>query len=248
MNVSAIIVTRGDVSLKESMETIPEEWERLVWCNGSGLFRWKEDITGVDGKPTWQPFVEERQDLAVYGRYEAVQYASNDLIYVQDDDVIVSDPQAIVNEWDKVALRQEQDPAGVPSDEEWGRHIVCNMPQEFRHDFYTDHALVGFGAAFHRDAPERAFNRWLTWSGHRVHGTIPGFGPPEQGHRDFLIPLFMSTCDIIFTGLSDRVLVDVPKENLSWAYGDDRMWRQPEHQGERAQMRELMLAARKEIR
>ena len=133
MNVTAIIVTRGDVSLKPIMESLPEEWEKLVWSNGIGCYRWLEDIAGDDEtKPTWQPKYIDRTDYSVYGRYVAIQFASHDLIYVQDDDVVVSDPQAIVNEWDRVALRQEQDPAGVPSDQEWGKHVVCNMPQEFR--------------------------------------------------------------------------------------------------------------------
>ena len=38
-------------------------------------------------------------DLSVYGRYAAIEDARGDLIYVQDDDVIVSDPQAIVDAW-----------------------------------------------------------------------------------------------------------------------------------------------------
>lgn len=239
MSVSAIIVTRGDVSLKPSMETIPDEWEKLVWVNGSGMYRWKEDISGEDA--SWQPVRIYREDLAVYGRYHAIQFAKGELIYVQDDDVVVSDPEAIVDAWtDEYGLRNRLGDAPV------GAHVVCNMPQEFRHDFYTDHALVGFGAAFHRDAPERAFNRWLMWSGHRILGTIPDLGPSDEAHRDFLTPHFLRTCDVIFTGLTPRVLVDVPKENLPYAEDDNRMWKQPEHQGERAATRELMLQVRKE--
>ena len=221
MSVTAIIVTRGDVSLEPCMESIPEEWEKLVWCNRSGLYRWKEDISGEDA--SWQPMAIYRQDLAVYGRYHAIQYAQGELIYVQDDDVVVSDPQAIVDAWS-----EEYDRRNRSGEAPVGAHVVCNMPQEFRHDFYTDHALVGFGAAFHRDAPARAFQRMKDGG---------GFMDTEMANR---------TCDIVFTGLSPRILVDVPKENLPWAEAGDRMWKQPEHQGERAHVRQRMLQVREE--
>lgn len=215
MSVTSIIVTRGDVSLKPIMESIPDEWERLVWINGTGCYRWLEDITGDDEtKPSWAPKYIDRKDYSVYGRYVAVQYASHDLIYVQDDDVIVSDPDAIVRAY-------------------YEDMLVCNMPQEFRHNFYTDHALVGFGAAFHRDAPNRAFSKFID------HYALPG-----TDLWAMLSEEFMRTCDVIFTGLTPRILVDVPKENLPYAEDDNRMWKQPTHQGERARMRELMLAVR----
>ena len=113
--------------------------------------------------------------------------------------------------------------------------LICNMPEEFRHDFYTDHALVGFGAAFHRDAPARAFKLFAD------HFATPG----TEGWT-WVSDEFMRTCDIVFTGLTPRVLVDVPKTNLPYAEADNRMWKQPQHQGERARMRELMLAVREE--
>jgi hypothetical protein len=225
MNVSAIIVTRGDVSLLPVMESLPAEWEKIAWLNGSGLFLWEEIVEG-----DFQPFVSNRTDLAVYGRYYAIEWATHDLIYVQDDDCIVSDPQRIVDTWVRATETDEIE------DSTWWPDslVVCNMPQEFRHGFYTDHALVGFGAAFHRDAPRRAFDLYLAhWKG---RDDIPFEGGTFFDH----------TCDIVFTGLTPRILVDVPKENLPWAHDANRMWRHPEHQGMRARMRELMLAARKE--
>lgn len=232
MLVSAIIVTRGDVDLRSVLYSLPEEWEVLVWDNRAGtVTTWKGSKWGVVAHPV--------ANLSVYGRYAAIAHAANDLIYVQDDDVIVSDPQAIVNEWDRVALRQEQDPAGPPPDSEWGRHVVCNMPPEFRHDFYIDHALVGFGAAFHRDAPERAFRRFFG------EDTWPKMGPnwaAVSGPGDGVLrEHFNRTCDIVFTALTPRVLVDVPKENLPHAYDDTRMWRQSTHQEERTKMLDLVL-------
>lgn len=203
LNVSAVIVTRGNVPMAPVIESIPHEWQVLVWDNGEKACReWTRDHS------MWVPsFRWDAADLSVYGRYAAIEYASHDLIYVQDDDVIVSDPQAIVNAWSVTAL------APAP----FGRTdlVVCNMPQEFRHDGYVDHALVGFGAAFHRDVPERAFARLAT-----------------QEEREW----FHRTCDIPFTYFSPRVIVDVPRTNLDCAYADDRMYRQPEHVGERQRM------------
>lgn len=243
MNVSAIIVTRGDVDLKPILLSLPEEWETLTWDNGQGaLFR--RVLSSTQAKIV---LGEPLPDLGVYGRYAAIEYASHDLIYVQDDDVIVSDPQAIVNEWDRVALRQEQDPAGPPPDSEWGQHVVCNMPQEFRHDFYREHALVGFGAVFHRDTPQKAFAKigldgqvspfiedddWCELSVRAGNGQVATFPDAAFVRR---------TCDIPVTALSPTIFVDIPKENLPHAYGDDRMWRQPEHQAERSYMLEQVL-------
>ena len=129
MNVSAIIVTRGDVPLDEVVAPIPPAWQLLVWRNGD-----RELV--VDGRRFTVP------DLAVLARYEAVAYALGELIYVQDDDVVVSDPAAIVDAW-----VDGQEP----------RLLAANMPQEFR-PHYPDSCLVGFGAVFHRSLPERLFD------------------------------------------------------------------------------------------
>lgn len=179
MSVCAIIVTRGDQLLAPLAATIPAEWDVLVWDNS----------------------VED--DAGVYGRYAAIERTDAELIYVQDDDCIVSDPAFIVDTF-----------ITAPADA-----VICNMPQEFRHSFYVDHALVGFGAAFHRDAPMRAFRRYAEYF-------------PMEDLR--------MTCDIVFTGLSPRVLVDVPKLDLPWAHYETRMWRQPGHLANRVRTLDLV--------
>jgi hypothetical protein len=221
MKVSAIIVSRGDVNLAPVMDSLPGEWERLVWSNAGYCWEWARGL-----ERHW-PVV----DCSVYGRYAAIEHASGELIYVQDDDCIVSDPQAIIGAWHRANTQCLRDRiAAMPHDildgSPW-QGVVCNMPPEFRHDFYDDHALVGFGAAFHRDAPARAFHK------------LDCAGLPEKA-MDRMLPWFQRTCDIAFTALTPRVLIDVPKTNLDYAYGEDRMWRQPEHQGERAAMLELV--------
>jgi hypothetical protein len=241
MSVSAIIVTRGDVELGPVLRSLPEDWEVIVWDNGEGELR-RRVLPSIAAKVV---LGERQPDLSVYGRYHAINYASHELIYVQDDDVIVSDPRKLVAAWEdaKEKCAEEQfDPKFLwhASPEEIraigrGEGVCCNMPQEFRHDFYRRHALVGFGAVFHRDSPDMAFS---------LFAGAEDINPPffTEGWGD----VFHRTCDIIFTALTPRILVDVPKENLHYAYGDDRMWRQPTHQAERGRVLELALKVMKE--
>lgn len=234
VKVSAIIVTRGDVDLRPVLDSLPKEWERVVWNNGKPEISWSR--TMGDGRISGSSTAAS--DLSVYGRYAAIEYASHDLIYVQDDDVIVSDPEAIVDAW-----REEYNRGfcseGPPGCDYGGtdlcskcfarrRWLVANMPQEFRHDGYTDSCLVGFGACFLRDLPARAFDRF--GDSDAITGSV----------FDGLHPQFFNrTCDVVFTTLTPRVIVDVPKVDREFASDPDRMWKQPEHYGERVGMLEL---------
>lgn len=81
-------------------------------------------------------------DLGAFGRYAAIFLNSTGpVIYVQDDDCMVSDA-------DKQRLIDNYEP-GV---------ITALMPPE-RTD-YTDTVLIGWGAIFDRDLPYQAFSRW----------------------------------------------------------------------------------------
>jgi hypothetical protein len=191
------------------LDSLPPEWEKIVWNNDTG--RCSIQVT-INDKTGWAHH-GGHSDLSVYGRYAAIEYASHDLIYVQDDDVIVSDPQAIVDRW-------LYDVEG----EGTGYSVVANMPQEFRHDGYTDSCLVGFGSCFHRDLPQRAFSKYAVWKSTRPE-------PPT--------PEFLRTCDVVFTTLTPRVLVDVPKTDREMASDPNRMWKQPGHVGGRTRMLEL---------
>jgi hypothetical protein len=214
MNVTAVIVTRGDVPLSPVIEPFPPEWQVLVWDNGAG-----ELCERANADATWECLADDLPDLAVYGRYAALPYAAHSLCYVQDDDCVVDDPTAIAALSD--ILRDDN---GERSDA-----VVCNQPREFRHPFYEHHSLVGFGAAFPRDLPHRIFDT------HPLP-TIP------QG-------VFDRTCDIVFTGLTRRWLVDVAVRSLPYASDPNRMWKQPTHQSERAQVLEIVksLAAEQAI-
>ena len=215
MNVSAIIVTKGDQDLGPIMPSLPVEWEVLVWDNTAEALT----IVNGNGERRSHPVV----DLHVYGRYAAIFRAASDIIYVQDDDVIVSDPAGVVTAFvERCPVVGTWSTQHIP----YWDGVVCNMPQEFRHDFYEEHSLVGFGAAFHRDAPERAFAQF--------RGAYPESAvDPEH---------FRRTADIVFTGLTTRALVDIPKADLPYAHYQDRMWKQPGHQAERVRMLDLVRA------
>jgi hypothetical protein len=200
---------------------MPEEWEVLVWNNGEG-----DDRPGLYKRVTKAGLLARRilgdevvSNLSVFGRYAAIKYAEANLIYVQDDDVILSREAMEEIVW-------ECDSGGS----EYGR-LVCNMPQRFREqEFYSDSALVGFGACFHRDLPEQAFARW--WN-------ALGLNPENHWRKQF-----NRDCDLVFTGLTPYYLVDLPYEDLPWASEEGRLWREPGHIAERAKMRELVRKVR----
>lgn len=214
--VSAIVVTRGNVELGEILDSLPEEWEWVVWDNG------QRECKIYPGEHGGRVRTVTVGDVSVFGRYAAIPHTTGSVVYVQDDDVVVDSPTKVVDMWLVGA---------------WARrdYVTCNMPQEFRHGFYHDHALVGFGAAFHRDAPARAFKRFAKWQA--LHSDVSEQVGPEADRR------FYDTCDIVFTGLTTKMLVDVPKRNLPWATDPGRMYRQPQHQPDRSKMLEWVKQA-----
>jgi hypothetical protein len=227
VKVSAIIVTRGNVDLRPVLDSLPPEWEHVVWSNGGG---WDGEATvavrdaGRKKVGSFDRCTDVGADLSVYGRYAAIEHASGDVIYVQDDDCVVSDPQAIVADW------QAETVAGFDG-------VVCNMPEPWRSQpFYAEHGLVGFGAAFHRDAPKRAFDIFAGYNAKNAPRTDIELGSWPEAR-----PWFLRTCDVVFTTLTPRVLVDVPHESFDYAWDADRMWRQPDHQSERERMLDLVL-------
>lgn len=246
VNVSAIIVTRGDVDLQPIIASLPERWEIIVWDNSGKvtecwgrpagahrLIAGGEIIQGVKQAPI--------PNLSVYGRYAAIEYATWDVIYIQDDDVIVADPDLLVHQW-LTGADYDKTPSLKKIDKYKQKYthdesvVVCNMPPEFRHDFYVGHALVGFGACFWRDLPKQVFDRFANyvWDGEEDSARLPD------------TEVFNRTCDIVFTALSNRVLVDIPISHMPYASDPNRMWKQSTHVGERKKMLELALRVRDE--
>lgn len=76
MNISAVVVTKGDFPLGEIAPPIYKHFEQvLIWNNSQGL------------------------DLKVFGRYAGAYIAAYDHIYVQDDDCLV-DPVELLKAYD----------------------------------------------------------------------------------------------------------------------------------------------------
>jgi len=205
VNVTACIATRGDIDMTPVLASLPKKWETIIWDNRIGVY--------VNGKCVQAVPL----DLGPHGRFEGLRrYATNTLCYVQDDDVIVSDPQAIVDSW-----------IGSDGPFHAGAHVVCNMPPEFR-PHYPDSAMVGFGAAFHRDLPETAFKRFFDFH-HNMSRTDP---------------LFLRESCRILTTLTPRVLVDVGKTDMPYASDPNRLWKDKNH----IKYREEALGLAREVR
>jgi hypothetical protein len=75
MEVTACIITRGDLDMTPIIETIPSDWELSVW------------------DPARRP------DEGVWGRYVLVADAKTPLVYLQDDDVIFRGQRALLHQW-----------------------------------------------------------------------------------------------------------------------------------------------------
>lgn len=191
------------------LDSLPDEWQRVVWNNGLEEV-WLQNQQ--DAAWTFQPV----SDMGPHGRFAAIEYAAHDLVYVQDDDVIVSDSQQIVDEWLDLLHNFDRDDV-----------VVANMPQEFR-PHYPDSVMLGFGAAFKRDAPEKAFSQFFDFH-------------TDMTQTD---PLFLRESCRIFAVLTPQYLVDVPKTDLPYASDPDRLWKQPGH----VQSRETALRLAREAR
>jgi hypothetical protein len=194
MKVTACIATRGNVDMEPILDSLPAKWQRVVWNNGDEMV-WLQNQHGAAW--TFHPV----SDLGPHGRFAAIDHAAHDVVYVQDDDVIVSDPQQIVDEWLDLLHNHNRDDV-----------VVANMPAEFR-PHYPDSIMVGFGACFHRDAPETAFAKFFDF-----HTTMTRTDP-----------LFLRESCRIFSILTPQYLVDVLKTDMPYASDPDRLWKQPGH-------------------
>ncbi len=110
-DVSAILVTRGDVDLTPILNTLPYS-DVIVYDNS------------------------RRHDFGIYGRYFAIREAKNPVIYVQDDDLLVTCH-------DKLCAAYQP---GV---------LTVNYPEPW------DIPWVARGAIFDCDLPGFAFGQYL---------------------------------------------------------------------------------------
>lgn len=165
------------------------------------------------------------EDLGVYGRYAAIEKLDAPVIYVQDDDCVL--PPGSIR-----ALLASYEP-GV---------LVANLPRKFR-ERYTDSCLVGFGAIFDRELPQRAWDRFFGMfrNGKNIWQEVSHLDGPE------CIAMFERTCDVVFSTLTPRKVLDLPYRDLPWALDESRMWRQPGHFEERLEMLNLARAVRDRV-
>lgn len=124
--ISAILVTYGDPGpdlgpIVDSIASVEQISECLVWHNGVALTRIDERGAEV--------ILEPVADFKVAGRWNALPWAANHMIYVQDDDCII-DVELVLAHADESRL-------------------VANMPRS-RWDDYPDSVMVGWGGVVDR--------------------------------------------------------------------------------------------------
>lgn len=162
---------------------------------------------------------EEERDMKVYGRYAAIRRANFSRIYVQDDDCVLP--------FDSLKTIAEAYEPG---------RLVANMPRS-RWEGYPDSSLVGWGAIFDKDLPAIALGRFADGI-----GLERAFQMSDEQREDVYI-----TCDVMFSALTPRTIIDVPFDHLPWAEGPDRMFTgRPTHNHERQRMLELCRTIRGE--
>ncbi len=232
--VTACIITRGNLEraeLQPILASFPEGLFRevLVWENTGALWRYESNGYVIR---SWAEQIAEVPDLGVYGRYAAIAYTEAPLIFVQDDDALL--PSESIREivWE------------CDSGSSAYGGLVCNMPQAFRYGFYEEHSLVGFGACFHRSLPQKAFDIFFHYLGATFPADMPHALAMASAFGFDSDPNFLRTCDVVFTALTPHRIIDVPYENLPWAEGPDRMYRQPEHLADRSKALELAVRAK----
>lgn len=102
--------------------------------------------------------------------------------------------------------------------------LVANMPRS-RWDDYPDSTLVGWGAVFDSDLANAAFDRFEMAY------------PAEGCSAD---PTWLRTCDVVFSALTPRTVIDVGFGHLPWAEDPARaMFKQRGHKEERDRMLDL---------
>lgn len=120
-DVSAVIVTRGDVDLRPILETLPYE-DVVIWDNS-----------------------KRKKDEGIYGRYLAIKQAKGKVIYFQDDDLLFTAHDQLLDAYEP------------------GK-IVANMPSPWYEREGYDAlgcALVGAGALVPRALPQKALVSYL---------------------------------------------------------------------------------------
>jgi hypothetical protein len=127
VNVSAVIVTRGDHDLSEILDSLPRDWQKVVWDNS------------------------KRDDLSVYGRYAAIEECEHEAIFVQDDDCVLAPdtPHALL-----AAYKSEHLVANMPQRFRdtgfYDDHCLLGFGAIFHRDL-PEQAFTRFALSSHRN-------------------------------------------------------------------------------------------------
>lgn len=89
-DISAVVVTRGDVDLKPVLDTLLPFLDIVVWDNSQ--------------RPV---------DLGVFGRYMGALEAQHEVCFHIDDDVLFTRHQALLDAWEPELLVSNMDPGWV---------------------------------------------------------------------------------------------------------------------------------------
>ena len=132
-------------------------------------------------------------DAKVFGRYLGIAEAKNQVIYVQDDDCIVRYHDLLLDAYEP----------GV---------VVGSMP--YPAEQYADTTLLGWGALFDRELPQKAFDLWAT-----VHPLDDYFREKEC---EYAFPMLSRTKTVY--GFAERIIAGEQIEERP-----NRTWKRPDH-------------------
>ena len=166
--VSAVLVTRGDVDMRPVIAALPYS-DIVIWDNS------------------------KRPDAKVFGRYLGIAEAKNPVIYVQDDDCIVNYHNLLLEAYEP-------------------GFVIGSMV--YPEECYSDTTLLGWGALFDRDLPQKAFDLWS-----KVYPIDDYFREKEC---EYAFPMLSRTKTIY--AFADRVIAGERIEDRP-----NRTWKHPDH-------------------
>jgi hypothetical protein len=140
MSVTAVLLTYQRLSnlnhIIENIRSVPRITEILLWCNGNANSTIIRDVTSTGIK-----CLSSGRNEFIYGRFLAAEQATNDTIYTQDDDVLVSDIDTLID------LHASTDRLTCYLDE---GHMRC-VGQKYRHcvgKHVLNDTQLGWGSVF----------------------------------------------------------------------------------------------------
>lgn len=135
--VTAVLVTRGDVDLTPIINTLPKAYEVVVWNNAVEPGEW-----------------------GLFGRYLGIHRATRPVIYVQDDDCLIRNHDRLLAEYEPgvVTANFRDDPPRVRAFSDstligWGAIFDRELPFTAFHRYqgcrpFTRETMTGLGAEF----------------------------------------------------------------------------------------------------